>query len=85
MQIEEVEIYRDMFRTISEDRAVGNSSYHCGRIHSVEISSMTVKKFMFLSLGVTNVLGKYKKLILLTTEVYNEVPTQFGRKYFGTD
>lgn len=32
-----------------------------------------------------NVLGKYRSLKLLTTEVYDEVPTQFGRKYFGTD
>eukprot|EP00794_Sanderia_malayensis_P000244 gene244-861_t len=35
--------------------------------------------------GVSNVLGKYKKLKMLTTEVYQEVPKQFGRKYFGTD
>lgn len=40
---------------------------------------------MYPLLSVAMVLEKYRQLILLTTEVYEDVPTQFGRKYFGTD
>lgn len=35
--------------------------------------------------GVANILGRFKSLLLLTTEIYEEVPSQFGRRYFGTD
>lgn len=39
----------------------------------------------FISLGLKALMEKYPKVLILTTEISDDVPTHFGEKYFGTE
>ena len=43
------------------------------------------RQLYFLPLGISALFQKHPKVLLLTTEVHEDVPVHFGGKYFGTD
>ena len=55
------------------------------RDHQVLDDNVLVLSLFATPTGLGNVLHRFPKLTVLTSEVHKVVPTHFGQKYFGTD